>query len=160
MFSIEITFWSHINIWRRYNKVSFADVFSGSTSDWAYEKAGIPLSYTIEVRDTGTFRFELPEYEIIPTSEEVMAGIQYISEYIIETYSPDETISSQEPKAWHQRIIYLIMSLLDLLHLATYCTALLQRVLLCDNQAIQAMLVITFEINCCVWQYHSSIWEM
>lgn len=74
-------------------------LFSGSTSDWAYEKAGIPLSYTIELRDTGTFEFELPANEIIPTGQELMAGIQVIAEHIIENHLQNQTLSNGDPKA-------------------------------------------------------------
>ncbi|XP_039263097.2 carboxypeptidase B-like [Styela clava] len=59
-------------------------VFSGSTSDWAYEKAEIELSYTLELRDQwGPFYFELPADQIKPTSEEIMAGIEVLANTVI-----------------------------------------------------------------------------
>jgi hypothetical protein len=48
---------------------------SGTASDWAYEKAGIKYSYTIELRDTGTYGFLLPRNQIIPTGEETFNGL-------------------------------------------------------------------------------------
>lgn len=48
---------------------------SGTASDWAYEKAGIKYSYTIELRDTGTYGFLLPRQQIVPTGEETFNGL-------------------------------------------------------------------------------------
>lgn len=36
------------------------DVASGGSDDWAKGSAGVKYSYTVEMRDTGTFGFELP----------------------------------------------------------------------------------------------------
>ena len=36
------------------------DVASGGSDDWAKGGAGIPFSYTVEMRDEGTFGFQLP----------------------------------------------------------------------------------------------------
>jgi hypothetical protein len=36
------------------------DIASGGSDDWAKGGAGIPYSYTVELRDTGNFGFELP----------------------------------------------------------------------------------------------------
>ncbi|NXI10044.1 CBPO Carboxypeptidase, partial [Irena cyanogastra] len=44
---------------------------SGSSRDWAHT-IGIPLSYTFELRDTGTHGFVLPANQIQPTCEETM----------------------------------------------------------------------------------------
>ena len=44
---------------------------SGVASDWAYGSLGVVYSYTIELRDTGTFGFLLPSDQIIPTGQEV-----------------------------------------------------------------------------------------
>jgi hypothetical protein len=35
-------------------------IASGGSYDWAKGEAGIPYSYTVELRDTGTFGFQLP----------------------------------------------------------------------------------------------------
>lgn len=36
------------------------DVASGCSDDWAKGAANIPYSYTVEMRDTGRFGFQLP----------------------------------------------------------------------------------------------------
>lgn len=60
---------------------------SGSSVDWALTQ-GINFSYTLELRDTGTFGFELPEDQIQPTCEEAFQGALYII-----TYAHDKTFS-------------------------------------------------------------------
>jgi len=57
---------------------------TGSAQDWYYGKAKIPLSYTIELRDTGRYGFQLPPGQIIPTAEENWAAVKYLAEYIIQ----------------------------------------------------------------------------
>ncbi|KAK2880304.1 carboxypeptidase O-like [Channa argus] len=54
---------------------------SGSSRDWA-RLQGIPFSYTFELRDNGTFGFELPEDQIQPTCEEAYRGALYIITYV------------------------------------------------------------------------------
>ncbi|RXM99472.1 Carboxypeptidase O [Acipenser ruthenus] len=54
---------------------------SGSSRDWARD-IGIEFSYTFELRDNGTYGFELPEDQIQPTCEEAMAGVNTIVEYV------------------------------------------------------------------------------
>jgi len=48
-------------------------VASGGSLDWALGEAGIPYSYGMELRDTGTYGFLLPPEQIIPTGEETWA---------------------------------------------------------------------------------------
>ncbi|CAL8112781.1 unnamed protein product [Orchesella dallaii] len=50
-------------------------IASGTSSDW-FKSIGVDYSYAIELRDYGIFGFLLPAYQIIPTSEEVWAGIR------------------------------------------------------------------------------------
>jgi murein tripeptide amidase MpaA len=57
---------------------------SGGSVDWAYGDQGV-FSYTIELRDTGTFGFILPADQIIPTGEESFAAIMVLAE---ETLKP------------------------------------------------------------------------
>lgn len=64
------------------------DPNSGSSRDWARLK-GIPFAYTFELRDKGTFGFELPENQIQPTCEEAYSGAMHII-----TYVHDKTFSS------------------------------------------------------------------
>ena len=52
----------------------FLDVASSNTVDFAYAQ-GITNSFTLELRDTGTFGFLLPEAQIVPTAEETWAGL-------------------------------------------------------------------------------------
>ncbi|KAK6483202.1 carboxypeptidase O-like [Huso huso] len=54
---------------------------SGSSRDWARD-IGIEFSYTFELRDNGTYGFELPADQIQPTCEEAMAGVNTIVEYV------------------------------------------------------------------------------
>ena len=60
-----------------YTAQSFAEMYpaSGVSADWAYEELNITDSYTIELRDLGRFRFELPEDQILGTAEENIDGL-------------------------------------------------------------------------------------
>ncbi|XP_028321806.1 carboxypeptidase O [Gouania willdenowi] len=53
---------------------------SGSSRDWAHLQ-GIPLSYTFELRDNGTFGFKLPEDQIQASCEEAYSGALHIITY-------------------------------------------------------------------------------
>jgi len=55
---------------------------SGSIEDWQLTTAKIPLAYTIELRDTGTYGFQLPANQIRPTGEEVWAALIYVVDFI------------------------------------------------------------------------------
>lgn len=48
---------------------------AGSSSDW-FKSIGVDYSYAIELRDYGLFGFLLPAYQIIPTSQEIWAGMR------------------------------------------------------------------------------------
>ena len=61
-----------------------ADVASGSSEDWALGAAGIPYSYSVELRDTGRYGFLLPREQILPTAEEIWAFHQAVASYIID----------------------------------------------------------------------------
>ncbi|CAN9498252.1 unnamed protein product [Ophioblennius macclurei] len=68
---------------KRYKVGSSPDILypnSGSSRDWAHMQ-GIPLTYTFELRDNGTFGFELPEDQIQPTCEEAYSGALHIITY-------------------------------------------------------------------------------
>nr|XP_046238780.1 carboxypeptidase O [Scatophagus argus] len=54
---------------------------SGSSRDWA-RMQGIPFAYTFELRDNGTYGFELPEDQIQPTCEEAYSGALHIITYV------------------------------------------------------------------------------
>jgi len=49
---------------------------SGSAQDWYYGQANVSLSYTVELRDTGSYGFQLPPSQIIPTGEENWAAFK------------------------------------------------------------------------------------
>ncbi|HNQ23776.1 MAG TPA: M14 family zinc carboxypeptidase [Phycisphaerae bacterium] len=51
---------------------------SGVSVDWTYVQRGV-LSYTIELRDTGAYGFELPANQIIPNNQEVLPAILYLA---------------------------------------------------------------------------------
>lgn len=51
-------------------------VGSGFGLDFAYDKCKIEHSYLVELRDKGTFGFQLPSNQIMPTARETYAGLQ------------------------------------------------------------------------------------
>lgn len=53
----------------------FSDTTSGGSRDWAKGYHKIPLSYTYEMRDKGTYGFLLPAEQIIPNAEEIFASL-------------------------------------------------------------------------------------
>lgn len=55
--------------------ILFADSVSGSSMDWVKNTFKVPIVYTYELRDKGTFGFLLPPDQIIPNSQEVMDSI-------------------------------------------------------------------------------------
>ena len=63
----------------------FKAVSTGVTTDWTQAKADIDINYTIELRDTGQYGFLLPPDQIIPTGEELLAGIEVLAKHIIES---------------------------------------------------------------------------
>ncbi|CAL8102669.1 unnamed protein product [Orchesella dallaii] len=48
---------------------------AGGSDDWAKGAAGIKYSYTLELRDTGTYGFALPARQITATGEETLRGV-------------------------------------------------------------------------------------
>ncbi|KAI8931370.1 hypothetical protein NX059_011704 [Plenodomus lindquistii] len=51
---------------------------SGDSVDYAYEVAKANYSMTVELRDTGTYGFVLPAAQILPSAEEMWAGLSYL----------------------------------------------------------------------------------
>jgi len=66
---------------KTYTSEHGADLYpaSGAADDWGYVVAKIPLVYTIELRDTGSYGFQLPANQIIPTGVESFAALVYLS---------------------------------------------------------------------------------
>jgi hypothetical protein len=56
---------------------------TGTSTDFWFYKSLIVFSYTIELRDTGNFGFQLPPAQILPTGRENWAGLKYFATYII-----------------------------------------------------------------------------
>ncbi|XP_022091298.1 carboxypeptidase B-like [Acanthaster planci] len=50
------------------------DPAAGASTDFGYEILGATYSYTVEMRDTGHYGFELPENQIEPCAEEMYAA--------------------------------------------------------------------------------------
>jgi hypothetical protein len=48
---------------------------SGSSVDWAYESGGVDYSLTFELRDRGKYGFTMPPKYIVPSGEEILAGL-------------------------------------------------------------------------------------
>ena len=51
---------------------------SGDSVDYAFEVAKANYSMTVELRDTGKYGFVLPADQIVPSSEEMWAGLSYL----------------------------------------------------------------------------------
>jgi carboxypeptidase A4 len=46
--------------------------------DYAFEVAKASFSMTVELRDTGRYGFVLPAAQIVPSAEEMWAGLSYL----------------------------------------------------------------------------------
>ncbi|XP_035409234.1 carboxypeptidase B2 [Cygnus atratus] len=55
----------------------------GGSDDWAYD-LGIKYSFTIELRDTGTYGFLLPPEEIRPTCLEALSAVKEIAQHVLQ----------------------------------------------------------------------------
>ncbi|XP_051463943.1 carboxypeptidase B2 isoform X2 [Apus apus] len=55
----------------------------GGSDDWAYD-LGIKYSFTIELRDTGTYGFLLPPREIKPTCLEALSAVKEIAQHVLQ----------------------------------------------------------------------------
>ncbi|KAF8316152.1 hypothetical protein DL93DRAFT_2111686 [Clavulina sp. PMI_390] len=61
----------------------------GNVIDWAYAEAGIPFSYSVSLRDTGTYGFLLPATYIRPVGEENSALLHSLSRWFAKVkFSP------------------------------------------------------------------------
>ncbi|XP_071944572.1 carboxypeptidase B-like [Antedon mediterranea] len=60
---------------------------SGCSADWGYETLRAKYSYVIELGDTGTYGFLMPESEIIPSGEENFAAIKKLGEKIVKEFA-------------------------------------------------------------------------
>ncbi|XP_021231482.1 carboxypeptidase B2 [Numida meleagris] len=55
----------------------------GGSDDWAYD-LGIKYSFTIELRDTGTYGFLLPSAQIRPTCREALSAVKEIAQHVLQ----------------------------------------------------------------------------
>ena len=63
-------------------------IASGGTLDWTLGELGVKYSYGLELRDTGTYGWLLPEDQILPTAEEIWAYHKSIGRDMIAEYNP------------------------------------------------------------------------
>ncbi|CAH1244606.1 CPA4 [Branchiostoma lanceolatum] len=57
-------------------------VETGTSADWAYDKAGIVHSYSIELRDTYEHEYLLPPAQILPTAQELFPAFIQVGLYV------------------------------------------------------------------------------
>jgi hypothetical protein len=57
---------------------------AGTARDWFNSVGKAPCTYTIELRDTGMYGFQLPPDQIIPTGEEIWAALKSFANFIIQ----------------------------------------------------------------------------
>jgi len=62
--------------------LSRGELVTGSSMDWVQGRAGIPLSFALELRDTGIHGFELPAEQIRSNAKEMMAFITVLAKHI------------------------------------------------------------------------------
>ncbi|KAI8849822.1 hypothetical protein BC829DRAFT_432309 [Chytridium lagenaria] len=73
---------------------------SGSSIDWTYNVANVTFTYTAELRDTGSYGFQLPANQIVPSGQETVAGVKALWDYIITYYggsTPTTTVTPPSP---------------------------------------------------------------
>ena len=62
----------------------FPDPAAGASDDWYRGGLGTRYSFTTELRDTGHYGFELPPEQIIPSGEELFAGMKVVFQKLID----------------------------------------------------------------------------
>ncbi|XP_014667238.1 PREDICTED: carboxypeptidase B-like [Priapulus caudatus] len=60
---------------------------TGTSRDWAKGVAKIKYVYTVELRDTGYYNYELPENQIEPTCEETWEAMNVVAKQIISEFA-------------------------------------------------------------------------
>ena len=61
----------------------FPDPAAGASDDWYMGGLGTRYAFTTECRDTGYYGFLLPADQIIPSGEELFAGMKVVFEKLI-----------------------------------------------------------------------------
>ncbi|KAH6901555.1 preprocarboxypeptidase A2 [Coprinopsis sp. MPI-PUGE-AT-0042] len=59
----------------------------GNLIDWMYKRVGIKYTYSVHLRDTGTYGFSLPEKLIRPVGEETASMVRYFARFIAKKLS-------------------------------------------------------------------------
>ncbi|XP_014254080.1 carboxypeptidase B-like [Cimex lectularius] len=67
------------------NSANLLYAASGGADDWAKGAAHIKYSYTIELRDQGTYGFTLPASQILDTAKEGLAAVKTLSSLVKQT---------------------------------------------------------------------------
>ena len=64
--------------------LNILDPAAGASDDWYRGGLGTRYSFTTELRDTGYYGFVLPPEQIIPSGEELFAGMKVVFEKLIQ----------------------------------------------------------------------------
>jgi len=69
-----------------FDPINSADLYpaAGASDDWYRGGLGTRYSFTTELRDTGHYGFELPPEQIIPSGEELFAGMKVVFQKLID----------------------------------------------------------------------------
>ena len=68
-----------------YKSIRGGDMYEagGCTDDWMTSKAGM-IGFTLELRDTGNYGFNLPPSQILPVGREIWGAIQFYLNFLLE----------------------------------------------------------------------------
>ncbi|KAH8835914.1 peptidase M14 [Flagelloscypha sp. PMI_526] len=73
----------------------------GNVLDWIYKRKSVKYSYSIHLRDTGTFGFSLPPEYIRPVAQEVEEMLKSLAGFILfRGFGVDEDTGSVDQQAW------------------------------------------------------------
>jgi len=61
----------------------FVDVASGSSDDWVRAVAGVKYTYTVELRDNGTYGFLLPAELIEVSGREMFSALNTLTAAVL-----------------------------------------------------------------------------
>jgi len=69
-----------------FDPINSAELYpaAGASDDWYRGGLGTRYSFTTELRDTGYYGFELPPEQIIPSGEELFAGMKVVFQKLID----------------------------------------------------------------------------
>ncbi|XP_069473436.1 carboxypeptidase O isoform X2 [Ambystoma mexicanum] len=78
---------------------------SGTSQDWVYDQ-GVEFSFTLELRDEGTYGFQLPEEQIKPTCEETLAAVMTIMKCVADKNFPIPITKGKAGKATSRKVTH------------------------------------------------------